>query len=475
MEIENTGNGVTDLLISNVGSQTASVTVTTPIFDPGFRRDITVRSRSSERVTLPTSIQMSGNTKSNKGISVVANEEITVIGMNKMSNTAGGYLGIPTDSLGTQYYAVTYFADPLTFPNSQGISQIAVVSTDDGTVVTFALPPNPTNPSEVVLRYAGNNYRAGDVFSVNLQKFETVQVQSDLDLTATHIYSNKPIAAFSGNKFATVGPTSSGDNLVLQLPPVNSWGRNYVLPFYPEQPDGYFIRIIASDPNTILSFDGLANAITIAKPTSVVELDLPASLRSIVSDKPIQIVQFTRSRRPGGNSRDSSMIIVPAIEQYATEYVFQTPTSTRRPYMNHLIIIAPADKISGFRLTSTQADSPVSNQAWQNVPGTNPPMVFTSIRITSGSYRVSHEPSDTRFAAILYGFLSEESYALPLGFSLETLNSQVFVRNHSVTEIKLPMIICFLQDKQTNPSTIFFGFLLRVTIWKLVPRHLAKG
>ena len=109
MEIENTGNGVTDLLISNVGSQTASVTVTTPIFDPGFRRDITVRSRSSERVTLPTSIQMSGNTKSNKGISVVANEEITVIGMNKMSNTAGGYLGIPTDSLGTQYYASDIF------------------------------------------------------------------------------------------------------------------------------------------------------------------------------------------------------------------------------------------------------------------------------------------------------------------------------------------------------------------------------
>ena len=425
MEIGNTGNGVTDLLISNAGSQAASVTVTTPIFDRSFRQDVTVRGLSSERVTLPTSIQMSGNTKSNKGISVIANEEIMVIGINKMFGAAGGYLGIPTESLGTQYYAVTYFADPLTFPSSQGISQIAVVSTDDGTVVTFALPPNPTNPSEVLLQYAGNNYRAGDVFSVNLQRFETVQLQSDLDLTATHIYSNKPIAAFSGNKLATVGSTTSNDNLVLQLPPVNSWGRSYVLPYYPDQPDGYFIRIIASEPDTVLSFNGVANAITISKPTSVEELDLPASLRSIISNKPIQVVQLTRSRGPG-NLGDPSMIIVPAIEQYKTEYVFQTPTSTRGPYVNHLIIISPADRTSGFRLTSAQADSPVSNQAWQNVPGTNPPMVFRSIRITLGTYRVFHEPPDTRFAAILYGSLTEESYALPLGYSLVIVRKIIY-------------------------------------------------
>ena len=252
MEIEGPGNGVADLLISNVGSQSTSVTVTTPLLDTGFRREVTVRSRSSERVSIPPSIQMSGSIKSNRGVNIVANEDISVISVNKMPRSSSGYLGIPNDALGTEYYAVTHFANPAAFPNVGGVSQIGVVATDDGTTVTFALPPNPSAPTEVLVRYAGNNYRAGDVFSVNLQRFETVQLQSNLDLTATHIYSNKPIGAFSGNKHATVGSGTSNDNVVLQLPPVHSWGRDFVLPPYPQRPDGYFVRIIASEPRTLL-------------------------------------------------------------------------------------------------------------------------------------------------------------------------------------------------------------------------------
>ena len=426
MDTLSTGNGVTDLLISNMGSRTASVSVSTPIFDPNFRINVTVRSRSSERVSLPTTIQMSRNTKSNKGISVVADEDITVIGINKVSSTVGGYIGIPTDSLSTEYYSVTYYANPLISASSPSISQIGVVAIDDGTVVSFALPMNSINPTEILFQYDQNIYRAGDIFSVNLQQFETVQIQSDLDLTATHIYSNKPVAAYSGSAFESTAIATNRDSLVLQLPPVNSWGRSYALPVYPEQPDGVFIKIIASERDTVLSLDTVSNAITIEKPTDVVELTLPASLTSITSDKPIQIVQFTRSSTPG-SSGSPSMVLLPAIEQYTTEYVFQTPTSNTGPYTNELIIIAPAGKTSGFRLTGSIADSPVSNQAWQEVTGSDPLLVYRSIQISPGTYRVFHDPPDTRFAAILYGFQNEESYALPLGYSLDILNSQVIM------------------------------------------------
>ena len=427
MDIEGSGNAVADILVSNVGSQLTTVTVTAPLFDPNFRRDVIVRSRSSERVSTPPVIQMSGSSKSNRGINIVANEDISVISVNKKSSTAGGYLGIPNDALGTEYYAVTHFANPAASPNVGGISQIGVVATDDGTTVTLALPPNPATPGEVLLRFAGNDYRAGDVFSVNLQKFETVQLQSNLDLTATHIYSNKPIGAFSGNRDATVGSGTSSDNVVLQLPPVHSWGRNFVLPPYPQRPDGYFVRIIASEPNTVISRDDTPNAITIDKPTSVVEFNIPARVTSIISDKPIQIIQLTRSQNIG-NPGDPSIILIPPIEQYTTEYVFQTPESTRGPYTNYLIIISRVDQINGFRMSGTLGDTPVSNQGWQNVQGTNPVMMFRSIPITPGTYRIFHEPADTRFAAILYGYVNEESYALPLGYNLETVNSQVNVR-----------------------------------------------
>ena len=424
MEIEGAGNRAADLLISTVGSQPTAVTVTTPLFDPGFRKDVIVRSRSSERVSLPISVQMSGSAQSNRGINIIANEEISVIGVNKMLSTAGGYLGIPTDALGTEYYAVTHFADPLTSPNANGVAQIGVVATADATTVTFALPPNPTNPTEVLVKYDGNNYKAGDVFSVNLQKFETVQLQSNLDLTATHIYSNMPIGVFSGNMFAAVGSANTNDHLVVQLPPVHSWGRNFVLPFYPEKPDGYFVRIISSEPDTVMSLDGIASVITIDKPTSIVEFALPGTVTSVTTDKPIQIVQLTRSQI-SGNPGDPSMILIPAIEQYTVECVFQTPESTRGPYTNYLILISPADKINGFRMTGTSGEITVSRQGWQNVQGTRPLLMFRSIPITSGTHRIFHEPTGPRFAAILYGYVDEESYALPLGFGLETLNSMV--------------------------------------------------
>ena len=161
----------------------------------------------------------------------------------------------------------------------------------------------------------------------------------------------------------------------------------------------------------------------------MVQFNIPGRVTSIRSDKPIQIVQLTRSQNIG-NPSDPSMILIPPIEQYTTEYVFQTPESTQAPYTNYLILISPTDKINGFRMTGTLGDTPISNQGWQNVSvqGANLVMMFRSIPITPGTHRIFHEPADTRFAAILYGYVNEESYALPLGYNLETVNSQASVQ-----------------------------------------------
>ncbi len=426
MEAEGTGDAAADLFISNPGAQTARVVVSTPLFDPSFREEIRLRSGGSEIISFPPSLPLSGSEKSRKGISIVSDQDVSVVGMNKMPGTAGGFLALPDGALGTEYYAVTHYSDPDP-PNSQNprsVSQIAVVAPSDGTSVSFAFPPNPANPSQTLVQYSGATYKAGDVLKVALQKFETVQIQSDFDLTATRIYSNKPVAALSGNKVASVGTMPSGDHVVVQLPPVQAWGKTFILPSYPEKGDGYFVRIVACEPNTALSLAGVANSILIDKPTSVVEFALPESATRISSDKPIQVVQLTRSQSPGSPG-DPSMILIPPVEQYGTEYVFQTPESTLGSYSNHLILICFADKISGFRLTGPPGDSPVSSRTWRSVQGSDPPMMTKSIALTPGTYRVFHEPADTRFAALLYGFRNEESYALPLGFSLESLSSKV--------------------------------------------------
>ncbi len=405
--------GAVQLLVSNVGTNSADVSVTTPLFDRYFRKNITIRGRSSERIVVPEAIALSGSEKSNKAVLVTSTNEISVVGLK--GNRAGGFLAVPVSGLGTEYYAVTHFPDSKTSSRT-GVATIGIAATADGTTLSVALPPNEANPAHVLVQFAGGSYRAGDVFSVDLQKHETFQIRSNFDLTATHVYSNLPVSVFSGSKVDAAEKASFPGHLVAQLPAVHTWGRNFTLPFtfHPEESSASFVRIITSEPSTVLALTGRPDSITMKKPGTAMRLELPESLSSITANKPIQVVQFP----PSG----SSMVVIPPVEQYSTDYVFQTPQGSKT---NNLILVCPADKISGFHLTGSGGDTPVSDQGWQNVPRTDPQLMSRSVPLPSGMYRLFHQPADTAFAAILSGYSDEDSYALPLGYSLNPTNVKV--------------------------------------------------
>jgi len=154
-----------------------TVHVTTPLWStPRVDKTFTVVDGSVTKVIIDSSLRMVGSSISDKGISVTANAEIACYGANKETLSNDGYLGLPVDALGTDYFAVVHS------PPSEK-SEIGIAATEDGTTVTLTLP---ANNGAVDVTFQGKTYHAGETITATLNKFQTLQIQSTGDLTGIH-------------------------------------------------------------------------------------------------------------------------------------------------------------------------------------------------------------------------------------------------------------------------------------------------
>jgi len=140
---------------------------------------------------------------------------------------------------------------------------------------------------------------------VTLNQYDTFELQSRTqDLTGTRVYSNYPIAVFSGNKLSLVqGNNTNPDHLVSQLAPVGSWGYQFAVLSYPPLDSdnlrypGDYLRIVSSQANTITytTSEGV-DVHRLVQPGDYVDVYLnPYSAASVRSMKPIQVRHETKS------------------------------------------------------------------------------------------------------------------------------------------------------------------------------------
>ena len=71
-----------------------------------------------------------------------ADNDVTVYAVNKELLSTDAYVGIPIQSLGTEYYAISYIKDP----------ELMVVATEDTTTVSI------TWPASAVVIFNGTTY-----------------------------------------------------------------------------------------------------------------------------------------------------------------------------------------------------------------------------------------------------------------------------------------------------------------------------
>ena len=103
------------------------------------------------------------------------------------------------------------------------------------------------------------------------------------------------------------------DHLVEQMPPVSSWGKEYIVTPTPGRTVGEYYRIIASEPNTAVIVDrsdGVYETFTLGKGEfTQVNIQTGGVSGSIYADKPIMVVMFMKSQDGAQSSQVWDLLV----------------------------------------------------------------------------------------------------------------------------------------------------------------------
>ncbi|KAK3106603.1 hypothetical protein FSP39_023361 [Pinctada imbricata] len=362
-------------------------------------------------VNISREYRLHGTEMSSKGIEIKAPNQIMVYGINREKFSDDGYLALPTDAIGNEYYAVCY--TPAT-----RYTLAMVIAAYNNTSVAIRLANNPN----VSVDWNGKSYHGGDWINITMNKFDTFEINSTGDLTGTYIKSDNPVSVLSGNMKTKVGTGHVGnsqDHLVEQLLPVRSWGKNFAIVPLPKRKTGEEYRIIASEDNTHISISGtnVSKSLVIAKAGQYIQLHYPPNTYAhAVSDKPVQIMQFADTQASHRDPADPAMITVVPIEQYAADYTFTTPRYSQGNYSNFFTFVIDKSQTGGLMIDG----HPITHAHYTDIPGTN--LTSGYLHITVGTHTVSHSTPEVVFGGVLFGKAKLESYGFPVGLLLVPVN-----------------------------------------------------
>ena len=307
------------------------------------------------------------------------------------------FRGVPTNALGEQYLALTDNGD-----GGTSAGQFTLVSTQDNTTVTIT----PTASL--------NKHPAGVPFTITLNAGEVYNHGSDGndEVTGSSITANEPIAVYGSNPYAEL-PSNVGfvNPLLEELPPVQAWGREYVVaPFAVRTaPDLY--RILASADGTQVSVNGTVVAV-LNRGQFIDEYLTTAA--DITATAPILVGQFSLGAQVDNSPvGDPSFLIDPAVEQYRASYTvvnIDKPTFTSQ-FLN---LTVPTSGIAGVIVDGVA----VPGTDFQSIAGSI--YSFAQVPVTTGLHTVA---ASVPFGLTVYGMGLDDMNSFPGGGTLAPINA----------------------------------------------------
>jgi hypothetical protein len=388
-----------------ISSQTAT-SGTVSILSPSFSQSFTVTPGSVTSIDIPATAKLSGssNLTVGAGVHVTSANPITLYGLSDEMGSADGFLGLPVDALGSSYRIMSYTGTP---GYSSYFSHFAIVGTQNSTTITIT-------PSVD----AAGGHMMGVPFSITLNQGDAYQLKSNLDttdLTGTLVTADKPIAVFGGSDNSLVPAGVNYSNTLLeQLPPINSYGSEFVAIPFVNVTRGDRVRVLAATDSTQVSLNGSVVATINAGQFHEFEL---TTATKISTSNPTLVAQYHKGINASGTG-DPFMIILPAVDQFlsryefshdSTTYTYNTGTwSSSSQYIN---IFAPNTAINSITLDGTSIN----------------PASFTSLGSTGYSYfRTASLAYGTHtlvgaipFGAVIYNYIAnfQSAYGFPAGVS----------------------------------------------------------
>jgi hypothetical protein len=236
-------------------------------------------------------------------IHITANHPVSVYALNHgpgILNSLDATNILPVTALGTNYYHISY--QPITA--TDWYDAYAVIATQNNTNVSH-------NGISVATLAKGQVYYMRAPGS---------------DMTGVHITTNYPVAFFaiSPGTYIPFGPSSGTSTFMQQLPPVNTWGKNFFVPV--SHVSRNRVRVVASQNVTHISqiggtvrtdVPGAQTNLINLQAGQFIELDIAHADSGcfIQANKPVGVCSFFANIDEDNTTFSSSQCWIPAIEQ----------------------------------------------------------------------------------------------------------------------------------------------------------------
>ena len=430
------------LFITTPSQASVSVSITAPLAKNLYSGEtITITKDVIKQVILPKSLRLHGTERSNKAIQIVSSEEIVVFGINQAYKSTDGFLGIPVDVLGVQYFVPSFFSSKQSFYKSA----ITITGTKNRTELSIKI--KSTNGGSV--DFDSKKYANDDWLNTTIDRFESIQLSCRGDLTGTFIKSSQKVSVFGGSTLTNIGIGTSKDHIEEQIPPLNVWGKRFaIFPVPDTNPN--LIRVLTSEDSTVISVNNRQKQTL--QPGEFYETHSNAS--SILSaNKPVLTVQYIPSGTchsgetiPGCHNGDPAMTLVPPIEQSNVLYTFLTPMSSQDvDFENLFMFMLQGSDYRGLTLDRKRVP-------YRDFVGVVYQNNVTSgyMKIPPGSHTIGHSSGHVPFGGILYGGILYESYAFPVGQRFTPINQVCIMQ--ILPEQEFIIVNCFPKKTTVTQS-----------------------
>ena len=258
-----------------------------------------------------------------KGIHLETNLPIT-LNVADNYNPYHTYLALPCHDYQISQYE--YYTISTGSYRNTTMSQALLVGCQNNTIVTITpsvdlfLPNNAQEPDDIDIVVS-----KGISHTVLLQEGQTLYFgEPDVDITGTHIVSDKPLTVITGHECASrPDMTNRCSSVQLQVPPTVTWGTKYILPAIYSDNFPVYVKIITADRDTTI--------ISVCNETvNTTHYDTQGSVHSfyynhsfncyVEANKPILVTAFI------GNYY-TSLTLIPPMEQYSNKLDFRSIVS----------------------------------------------------------------------------------------------------------------------------------------------------
>ena len=414
-----------DLLALNISTINVNASVIVTATDFASKKTL-VTPNSPASIILPPTVVSESSTFDNrfKGIHVSSDELVAVHAFNWLPGSHGEYLALPCHKYETDEYEY-YVVSSSSYLNYVE-SQVLLVGCENDTNIVITpsedvfLPSDTQSSTDALVYVSKNSPHRIVLHQGQTLFFDTAPL---MDLTGTHIVSNKPLTVISGHQCGNV-PFNVGwcEHMTQQIPPTITWGKQFLLVPFEHRQSGQYAKLVISQDNTTVTTScngSTTKVVTLkGKGENYTFFFNSSQYCHIQANKPIIVVLFATGHSLD-NRGDPIMILVPPVEQYSSRYDFPVIAMD-------FVGISVTTTLQVFSPNSILFDGvPLTN--WVTILNSSMDIVGygTKIVTTANPRRTVVHTGNGTLSVLLYGFQSYTGYGFPVGMMLLPINKGI--------------------------------------------------